>query len=169
MTVHTSVYAPPSTVATRPVPAPGGAMDVVYVLCLLQAAFLLLGGLGEQLLMGGNPLYLVLPVAKTVLLLILATKAVKGRRWALIWLIVVQAITLGGFAIQLLAGLLPMVDFTVNLVGLLTNLAMPAAALWLCHHQLRALRRVPFSTEGVNRGPLLTERAPTGTITGELA
>ena len=96
-------------------------LDVVYVLCLMQVAFLLLAGLGELLLMGGNPAYLVLPVAKMVLLLVFATKVVKGRRWALVALIVLQVITLVGFGLQLVAGLLPMLDFTVNLVGLLTN------------------------------------------------
>src|SRR4029078_12126746 len=52
----------------------GGRADIVYVLCLMQAAFLLLGALGELLLMGGSPLYLALPVVKIVLLLVLAAK-----------------------------------------------------------------------------------------------
>jgi hypothetical protein len=109
-----------------------GAADVVYVLCLLQAAFLLLGGLGEVLLMGGNPLYLVMPLAKTVLLFVFAGRALAGRRWALIALIVVQGITLTGFWLQVGAGMLPWVDFTLNLVGLITNVAMPAAVVYLC-------------------------------------
>ena len=70
--------------------------DVVYVLCLMQAAFVLLAGLGEMLLMGGNPLYLLLPVAKMVVLFVFAAKVVSGRRWAMIGVIVVQAITLVG-------------------------------------------------------------------------
>jgi hypothetical protein len=115
----------------------GGPADVIYVLCLMQIAFLLLGGVGEQLMMGGNPAYLVLPVAKVVLLFVLATKAVTGRRWALVTLMILQSLTVAGFVLQLGAGLLPMVDFSVNLMVLLTNLAMPVAVFWLCVVLLR--------------------------------
>jgi len=110
----------------------GGAADVVYVLCLMQAAFMLLGGLGEMLLMGGNPAYLILPVTKMLLLFVFAAKVVSGRRWALVAVIVVQGITLVGFWLQFGAGFLPWVDFTVNLVGLITNVAIPAALVYLC-------------------------------------
>jgi len=131
-------------------------MDVVYVLCLMQVAFLVLGAVGEQLLMGGNPLYLGLPLIKVVLLFVFATKAVKGRRWAMVALLVTQAITVGGFALQyVVGGLLPMLDFTVNLVGLLTNVGIPAAVAWLCVSELRMLTRVPSYTESVNKGPFL--------------
>src|SRR5262245_36115305 len=109
----------------------GGAADVIYVLCLMQAGFLLLGGLGETLLMGGNPLYLLPPLVKVVLLLVFAAKVVSGRRWAVIALIVVHSMTLFGFWIQLGLGLLPWVDFTLNLVVLLTNLALPVTAIYL--------------------------------------
>src|SRR4051794_25709737 len=106
--------------------------DVAYVLCLMQGAFLLLAGLGELLLMGGNPAYLLLPVAKVVLLCWLATKVVTGRRWAAAALIAVQVVTLLGYQVQVIGGmLLPGLDFTVNLVGLLTNVAMPVAVIWL--------------------------------------
>jgi hypothetical protein len=127
--------------------------DVLYVLCLMQGAFLLLAGLGELLLMGGNPAYLLLPVAKLVLLLWLATKVVKGRRWAGITLIVVQVVTLLGYQLQMLGGaLLPIVDFTVNLVGLLTNLALPIAMIWLA---VQVLTRDPSYAENVKKGPFL--------------
>lgn len=118
----------------------GGAADVVYVLCLMQAGFVLLGGLGEMLLMGGNALYLIPPLAKMVVLFVFAAKVVTGRRWAVIALIVVQAMTLFGFGIQVVAGLLPWVDFTVNPVVLLTNLAMPVAVLYLCARLLPRMR-----------------------------
>jgi hypothetical protein len=127
--------------------------DVVYVLCLMQGAFLLLAGLGELLLMGGNPAYLLLPVAKVVLLLWLATKVVKGRRWAAYTLIAVQVVTLLGYQVQLMGGLLmPTLDFTVNLVGLLTNLALPVAVIWLA---IQVLTRDPSYAEDVQRGPVL--------------
>ena len=117
--------------------------DVLYVLCLMQGAFLLLAGLGELLLMGGNPAYLALPVAKLVLLLGWPPKVVKGRRWAGYTLIVVQVVTLAGFeAAGRRRAPDPWPDFTLNLVGLLTNLALPIAVIWL--------RRA-----GVNKGPVL--------------
>jgi hypothetical protein len=123
-------------------PRRDGAAEIVYVLCLMQATFLLLGGLGEVLLMGGNPLYLVMPLAKMVLLFVFAAKVLAGRRWALIAVIVLQGITLSGFWLQVGAGMLPWVDFTINLVGLITNLAMPAAIVYLCATLLpRRIRR----------------------------
>ncbi len=120
---------------------PGGALDVVYVLSLMQVGFLLLAAVGEQLLMGGNPAYLVVPIIKIVLLLVFATKALKRRRWALRGLVILQWITLVGFGLQLVGGLLPMVDFTVNLVVLLTNLMLPVAVIWLSRPELRALKQ----------------------------
>lgn len=110
----------------------GGVADVLRVLCLMQAAFLLLAGLGEVLMMGGNVAYLVAPVAKMVLLLVVVAKVAKGRRWATITLIVVQAMTLVGLTIQQLIGLLPGLDYSVNLVGLVSNLALPVTVIYLC-------------------------------------
>jgi hypothetical protein len=131
--------------------------DVLYVLCLMQGAFLLLAGLGELLLMGGNPAYLALPVAKLVLLLWLGTKVVKGRRWAGYTLIVVQVVTLTGFQVQVVGGAwIPALDFTLNLVVLLTNLALPIAVIWLA---VQVLTRGPSYAESVNKGPFLNEGA----------
>ncbi len=126
----------------RPLPA-GGAADVVYVLCLMQAAFLLLAGLGEVLLMGGNPLYLGLPIAKMVVLFVFAAKVVSGRRWAMIALLVVQGITIVGFWLQVLAGMLPALDFTLNLVGLITNVGMPFAVIYLCATLIARVPKLP--------------------------
>jgi hypothetical protein len=122
----------------------GGPADVLYVLCLMQAGFLLLAGLGETLLMG-NGLYLVLPVAKATFVIVLAAKATRGRRWALIGLIVLQGITLLGFWIQVAIGLTPWVDFTVNLAVLITNVALPAGLIYLAARLLRLRPRVVAS------------------------
>jgi hypothetical protein len=119
----------------------GGPAEVLSVLCLMQAGFLLLAGFGETLLMG-NPLYLLVPAAKATVLLVLAAKAVKGRRWALIGLIVVQGITLVGFWIQVAVGLTPWVDFTVNLAVLITNVALPAGLVYLAARLLRLRPRI---------------------------
>ena len=135
-----------------------GAADVVYVLCLLEVAFLMLAGVGEMLLMGFNPAYLVMPVVKTVLLLVFAAGAVSGRRWAVIGLIVAHCVTLAGFSLQFWAGFLPWIDHTLNLVGLLTNVALPIAVIVGCAGQLRrprvlmpALVAAPVSTVEVYR------------------
>jgi hypothetical protein len=114
----------------------GGPAEVLYVLCLMQAGFLLLAGLGETLLMG-NGLYLVVPVAKATAVLVLAAKAARARRWALIGLIVVQGITLLGFWIQVAVGLTPWVDFTVNLAVLITNVALPAGLILMAARLIR--------------------------------
>jgi hypothetical protein len=141
----------------------GGPADVVYMLCLLQASFLLLGGLGEMLLMGGNPLYLIPPIAKMVLFFVLAAKIAAGRRWAMIVLVVVESITLFGFWIQVAAGALPWIDFTVNLVGLITNLAMPATLLYL------GIALLVRSRPGPAAAPAVDPYAPAPLVTGVVA
>jgi hypothetical protein len=116
-------------------------MDIVYVLTLIQVASLALAAIGEVLLMGGNPVYLLLPVVKSVLLLVFATSAARRRRWALRALVVLSWVTLAGFALQLLIGLAHPVDVTVNLVGLITNVGVPVAVIWLCRPELRAIKQ----------------------------
>jgi hypothetical protein len=135
-------------------PERGGPADVVYVLCLMQVAFLVLAALGEMLLMGGNPAYLVLPLVKVVTLLVVATKVVKGRRWAMITMIVIQGVTLAGFWLALIAGILPWVDDTVNLVGLLTNLAMPAVIVYLCAALIARRRRQLITAQATLPGTM---------------
>jgi len=117
--------------------------DVVYALVLLEGAFGLLAGLGMVVMMGGKPVYLLMPVAKLTALLIFATNAICGRRWAMIALIVSQAVSLLGFVLDVLVGLLLQVQFTINLVGLLTGVAMPVAVIRLCARLLAAWPREP--------------------------
>jgi hypothetical protein len=119
---------------------PEGGLDVVYVVSLMQVAFLMLAAAGEVVLMGGNGIYLLLPVVKSTLLIIFATCALRHRRWALRALVVLAWITLAGVVAQALVGLFPAVDYTLNLVGLMTNVAMPAAVIWLCRPHLRRIR-----------------------------
>jgi hypothetical protein len=110
----------------------GGLADVVYVLCLMQASFLVLAGIGEVLMMGGKGMYLVVPVLKAGILVWLGAKVVRQRGWAQITLIVLQAVTLVALPIQMLIGLAPTVDFSPSLVELLTTVAMPAALIAMC-------------------------------------
>src|SRR5215472_13535203 len=95
--------------------------DVVYALVLLEGAFGLLAGLGMVVMMGGKPVYLLMPVAKLTALLIFATNAICGRRWAMIALIGTQAVSLLGFVLLDLVGLPLQVQFRINLVAQLTG------------------------------------------------
>jgi biotin transporter BioY len=110
----------------------GGLADVVYVVCLMQASFLMLAGVGEVLMMGGNGGYLALPVIKAAVLLWLGAKVVRNRKWALITLIVVQAVTVIALPIQMLLSLVPAVDFAPSLVELLTTVVVPGALIAMC-------------------------------------
>jgi hypothetical protein len=116
-------------------------MDIVYVLTLIQVASVVLAAVGEVLLMGGNPAYLVLPGVKSVLLLVFATGAIRRRRWALRALVVLSWVTLAGFVLQLLVGLAPQVEFTVNIVDLMTTVGIPVAVIWLCRPELRSIKQ----------------------------
>jgi hypothetical protein len=129
----------PATVVPAPV-VRGSGMDIVYVLTLIQVGSVLLAAVGEVLLMGGNGAYLLIPVVKSVLLLVFATGAVRRRRWALRALVVLSWVTLSGFVLQLLVGLVAPVEFTVNIVDLMTTVGIPVAVIWLCRPQLRAIR-----------------------------
>jgi len=142
----------------------GAPVDIVYVLCLLQAGFVLLGALGEVLLMGGNGAYLVLPVAKLVVLIWLATNAVSGRRWAMTTLIVLQSITLAGFAVQLLLSLVPAIGLTVNLVGLASNVVLPVALIVLCVRSRppkRTKEALPVPQDPYAPAPIIDEATTT--------
>jgi hypothetical protein len=126
-------------------------LDIVYVLSLMQVAFLLLAALGEVVLMGGNPAYLAVPVIKSTLLIVFATRALRRRRWALRGLVVLAWITLVGVVLQLLVGLFPAADFTVNLVGLMTNVALPIAVIWICRPYLRAIKQARRADRAAQR------------------
>lgn len=113
-------------------PAAGGPVDVVYVLLLLQAAMGLLAVLGLVLIMGGNPAYAVVPSIKPVLLLILARGVVRGWRRALGFVIAIETVSLAGYGLNLMVGFLPQADVTVNLVTVLSNVALPLVVIALC-------------------------------------
>jgi hypothetical protein len=103
--------------------------QLAYVLVLLQAAMGALAGLGEVVVMGGNPIYLLVPAIRAALLVIVAVQL--ARRWAAITLIVLEGVSLIGFWLSVLAGMTPWVDYPVNLVGLLTNVVLPGVVLYL--------------------------------------
>lgn len=109
------------------------------MLLLLQAAFGLLASLGEMLLMG-TPLYAALPLARAVVLVVLAAKIVRGRRWAVIAVVVLEWLGLLGGWLGVLLGLLPGLAPSITLMSLLTEVALPIAVIALC---ARLLPRVP--------------------------
>jgi hypothetical protein len=115
--------------------------NVVFVLLLVQVGTILLGTLGELLFMGGNPLYLVAPLIRIVLALVFGAMALRGRRLALVGIIVLQGLSLVGFGASLLVGLLPQVDFTPTLTGLVTTFLLPIVLIVYCAQLLTAQRR----------------------------
>lgn len=106
-------------------------LEVVRVLLLLQGAILLLAGLGMFLLMAGNPAVAPIAFGPPLLLFYLAARAGQRGRWALRVVRGVQVFFLLNLAISVLLGLSPVVDFSPNLVTLLTNLALPLSVLHL--------------------------------------
>lgn len=114
---------------------------VVVVLLLLQGAIGLVAGLGLLIFTGGNPLAIVSGFGRPVLLFGLAAAAARGtppasgypagRRWTRKATIVVEALSLASFFASAVIGLLGEVDFTINLVTLITNVALPVAVIVL--------------------------------------
>lgn len=103
--------------------------------------------------MMASPWYAVIPLADAILLLVLARGVARGHRRAMITTIVVQAVGLAGVALGMLAGLLPQVDHTVTLAGLVTDIAMPVLAIILCSRLLGSTPPLPAAgTSGSRAG-----------------
>lgn len=139
MWTPTAAPAPPDATSVAP-SDPAGPAHVAYVLLLLQAALGVLATLGMILLMGGNPAYAVVGVGEPVLLAVLAAQVARHRRWAWYTVTVVEALAVLGYQLNLLVGVVPQADVTVNPVGLLTGVGLPVAVLTLCLRLLRGTR-----------------------------
>lgn len=109
--------------------------EVLFVLLTLQAALTLLGAVGLLLFMG-SALYLAGSVLKGTVLFLLATKIVRGRQWALVLTIAVEWVALLAVWAGVLIGLLPMFTPSMTMTGLLTEVGLPVAVMWLCARQL---------------------------------
>jgi hypothetical protein len=135
-------WAPPAPLPVTAVatPDPAGPAHVAYVLLLLQAALGVLATLGMILLMGGDPAYAVVGVGEPVLLAVLASRVARQRRWACYAVAVIEGLAVLGYQLNLLVGIAPQVDVTVNLVGLLTLVGLPVAVLWQSLRILRGTR-----------------------------
>ncbi|HCT75271.1 MAG TPA: hypothetical protein DGG94_11915 [Micromonosporaceae bacterium] len=119
---------------------------VVFVLLLIQAGTILLAMLGELLFMGGLFFYALMPLARVAMNVVFGVLAMRGHRGALICLIVLEGLSLLGFLLSAVVGLLPQLDFTPNLTGLFTSGILPIVVIVYCA-QLLSLRRtaVPAS------------------------
>lgn len=139
--------------------------DVAHVLVLLQAGAGLLAMLGEVVMMG-SPIYLIAPVANAALLIILSVLLRRGRIWAAVTLVAVEVATVVGFMLSTVVGLLPGVDFTINLVGLLTGIGIPVAIVVLCIGLLVTRARAGAATGAV--AGAVAGSAPVGPVSPHL-
>ena len=115
-----------------------GHRHLLLVLALLQAGAGLLAALGQLLFTGANPVYLAAPLGRAALLMTAAAAAAAGRRWGPVAVIVLEGLSVFGFWLSGLVGMLPWVDDTVTMTGLLANLLLPAAMLLLAVRVLAA-------------------------------
>jgi hypothetical protein len=106
-------------------------MEVVHVLLLLQGAMGLLSGAAMLIFMGGNPIALPLALGVPVLIFVLAAGVVRGWRWARKTAVILQWLILVAFGLSFLLGLLAALDFSINLMTLITNVALPVALIRL--------------------------------------
>ena len=130
----------------------GGHRHLLFVLALLQAGMGLLAALGQLLFTGANPLYLAVPLGRAALLVTAAAAAAAGRRWGPVAVIVLEGLSVFGFWLSGLVGLLSWVDDTVTMTGLLGNLLLPGAMLYL------AVRVLMLA--GAGSPPLVTVAGP---------
>jgi hypothetical protein len=106
-------------------------LEVAHVLLLLQGAMGLLSGTAMLLFMGGNPIALPLALGVPLLLFVLAAGVVRRWRWARKTAVVLQSLILLAFVVSFLLGLLAQLDFSINLMTLITNVALPVALIRL--------------------------------------
>jgi len=114
--------------------------ELARLLLLMAAGMTLLAMFGEIILMG-SLIYAAVPVIKATLLMVLARKVAALRRWAMMTTVVLSGMTLGGSTISTLIGLVPQLDHTVTLTGLITGVALPLMLIVLSAQLLAATPR----------------------------
>jgi hypothetical protein len=107
-----------------------GRHEVAFVLLVLQASAGILGALGLLVLMG-SPLHAVPALAGPAVQLVLAAFVVRERRWAWALVVAMEILFVYSFVANGALGLLPEVDLTLTLTGLLTRIALPIALICL--------------------------------------
>jgi hypothetical protein len=117
-----------------------GRGDVGFVLLVLQASAGVLGALGLAVLMG-SPLHAVPALIGPVAQVVLAAHVARGKRWA--WAVVIAMETVFVYAVAAggLLGLIPQLQVTPTLTGLLMRLALPVALILLGVLEFAAPRR----------------------------
>ena len=140
-----------------------GHRHLLLVLALLQAGAGLLAALGQLLFTGANPLYLVAPLGRAALLVTAAAAVAGGRRWGAVTVIVLEGLSVFGFWLSGLVGVLPWVDDTVTMTGLLGNALLPAAVLCLAVRVLAATGARPAIVVA-GPPPLVPTRRPAPTL-----
>ena len=120
-------------------------LEVVHVLLLLQGAMGLLSGAAMLLFMGGNPIAIPLAIGVPLLLFVLAAGVVRRWRWARKAALAVQTIVLLAFAASFLLGLLAQLDFSINVMTLMTNVALPITVIRLLQTSKMAAASASFS------------------------
>jgi hypothetical protein len=105
--------------------------EVVHVLLLLQGAMGLLSGAAMLIFMGGNPIALPLALGMPALIFVLAAGVVRDWRWARKTAVILQWLILVAFGLSFLLGLLAALDFSINLMTLITNVVLPIALIRL--------------------------------------
>jgi hypothetical protein len=118
-------------------------LEVAHVLLLLQGAMGLLSGAAMLIFLGGNPIALPLALGGPLLLFVLAAGIGRRWRWARKTAVILQSIILLAFVASFLLGLLAQLDFSINLMTLITNVALPVALI-------RLLRRPKATAVAVN-------------------
>jgi hypothetical protein len=114
--------------------------QVVFVLLLVQSGAILLAMLGELLFMGGLPFYAIAPVIRVILTFVCAALILRNQRGGAIGALALQAVSLIGFALSAVAGVLPQIDFTPTLTGVVTGVVLPVVVIVYCGHLLQRHR-----------------------------
>jgi hypothetical protein len=107
-----------------------GRGDVGFVLLVLQASAGVLGAVGLGVVMG-SPLHVVPALIGPVLQVVLAVQVARGRRWAWAVVIAMETVFVYALAANGVIGLVPQLQVTVTLTGLLMRLALPVALIVL--------------------------------------
>src|SRR5687767_1259506 len=107
-----------------------GRNDVGFVLLVLQAAAGVLGALGLGVVMG-SPLHVVPALIGPVAQVVLAFQVARGRRWAWAVVIAMETVFVYAFAANGVLALVPQLQVTVTLTGLLMRVALPVALIVL--------------------------------------
>ena len=113
---------------------------LLYVAALFEGGQLLLAGAGQAIAVG-NPLYLLAGFLLMLGYAVAAGAVVRGRRWGRRALVAAEWVRLSGFALSVLAGLLPTVETTVTVMGLLDGVALPIAVIVLARRVLPPVPR----------------------------